>query len=110
MSTYQLPVSSDPNQQMSFTAGGMHIGLSLYYNPVPTGGQWHIDLKDADSDEIIISGYAIVCGVPLLKRMTLPFYFVLVDTSGLHLNPYGGDDMGTRCKLYVVEKTDAAIR
>lgn len=104
MTAYLLPASSDPNQKMTFTAGGMHIELTLYYNPIPDGGQWFIDLTDADSGDVLVSGYAIVCGVPILKRMTLPFYFRLIDASGLDLNPYGGADMGTRCKLYVVEK------
>lgn len=104
MPTYQLPVSSDPRQSMSFSAGDMTVELTLYYNAVPDGGQWHIDLIDSDSQVQLVSGYAIVCGVPILKRMTLPFYLRLVDTSGLNLNPYGGADMGERCKLYVVEK------
>lgn len=89
---------------MTLSVSGMSIRLDLYYNPVPEGGQWHIDVKDAESGEAFVAGYAIVCGIPLLKRMTLPFYFRLVDTSGLNLNPYGGGDLGTRCKLYVVEK------
>ncbi|EBL3323371.1 hypothetical protein D4T62_10520 [Salmonella enterica subsp. enterica] len=82
----------------------MSVDLTLYYNPVTDGGQWYFDMADADSQEQLVSGYAIVCGVPILKRMTLPFYLRLIDTSGLNLNPYGGSDMGTRCKLYVVEK------
>lgn len=104
MAIYKLPVSSEPRQQMTFPAGGMSVAMALYYNPVSDGGQWHIDLSDADSDELLVSGYAIVCGVPILKRMNLPFYFRLVDTSGLKLNPYGGEDMGNRCQFYVIEK------
>jgi hypothetical protein len=104
MAEFLVPASSNPNQVMRFQAGGMHVKLALYYNPIPTGGQWFIDVSDADSEEVYVSGYAIVCGVPILKRMTLPFYFLLIDTSGLNLNPYGGNDMGTRCKLYIVEK------
>lgn len=104
MVTYKLPVSSETRQQMTFAVGGMSVGMTLYYNPVSEGGQWHIDLSDADSDEVLVSGYAIVCGAPILKRMNLPFYFRLIDTSGLNLNPYGGGDMGNRCQLYVIEK------
>lgn len=104
MAIYELSVSSEPRQVMKFTAGGLHISLSLYYNPVPQGGQWLIDMSDADSQELLISGYALCCGIPILRRMTLPFYFLLLDTSGSSLNPYGGNDMGSRCKLYIVEK------
>ncbi|MDK9607116.1 phage baseplate plug family protein [Lelliottia wanjuensis] len=104
MATYKLPISSDPRQRMTFNAGGMNVSLTMYYNPIPDGGQWFIDLADAESDEVLVSGYAIVCGAPILKRMTLPFYFRLIDTSGLNLNPYGGNDMGSRCELHVIEK------
>ncbi|HEY4438706.1 MAG TPA: hypothetical protein VGN40_21350 [Lelliottia sp.] len=104
MGAFLLPVTSAPRQQMTFTAGGLRARLTLFYNPVPDGGQWHLDLEDADSEEVLVSGYALVCGTPILRRMTLPFFFRLIDTSGLDLNPYGGRDMGMRCKLYVVEK------
>ena len=104
MTLWKIPVNTSPRQNMRFQVAGMHIGLTLYYNPVPEGGAWVMDLTDADSGERLVSGYSLVCGVPVLKRTTLPFWFRLEDTSGLQLNPYGGQDLGTRCLLYVVEK------
>jgi hypothetical protein len=104
MNIWKIPVNSSPRQSMRFQVGDLHVGLTLYYNPVPDGGTWVMDLIDADSNDVLVSGYSLVCGVPILKRTTLPFWFRLVDISGLHLNPYNGNDLGTRCLLYVVEK------
>ncbi|WP_208951222.1 hypothetical protein [Rahnella sp. ChDrAdgB13] len=103
---YQLPVGSEPNQTMTFTVGSTHVRLTLYYNPVPTGGQWHMDVEDADTEAVYARGYALVVGVPLLYRTQLPFWFWLEDTSGLNLNPYGGNDLGARCLLYVMDRSD----
>lgn len=104
MSVWKIPVNASPRQSMRFQIGDMHIGLTLYYNPVPQGGAWVMDLTDVDSGEALVNGYTLVCGVPILKRTTLPFWFRLEDTSGLQLNPYGGNDLGSRCLLYIVEK------
>lgn len=103
---YKLAVSSDPYQTMKVTVGDTKYQLSLRYNPVPTGGQWLVDIADASTSSALISGYALVCGVPLLKRTRLPFWLYLYDSSGSALNPYGGTDLGSRCILYLMDRSD----
>ncbi|MGE9550439.1 phage baseplate plug family protein [Erwinia amylovora] len=103
---YKLAVSSDPYQTMKVTVGDTKYQLSLRYNPVPTGGQWLVDISDASTSVALISGYALVCGVPLLKRTRLPFWLYLYDSSGSALNPYGGNDLGSRCVLYLMDRSD----
>lgn len=91
---------------MKVTVGDTKYQIALRYNPVPTGGQWLVDITDASTSAALISGYALVCGVPLLKRTRLPFWLWLQDTSGSALNPYGGSDMGSRCVLYLMDRSD----
>ncbi|WP_191939644.1 hypothetical protein IFU37_022635 (plasmid) [Pantoea agglomerans] len=54
-----------------------------------------MDIADANN------GQALISGVPVLKRTSLPFWLYLYDSSGNALNPYGGNDMGSRCVLYL---------
>lgn len=103
---YKLSVSSDPLQTMKFNIGDTKYQLDLHYNAVATGGQWFIDIYDANTSEALIRGYALVVGVPVLKRTRLPFWFYLNDSSGLNLNPFGGNDLGQRCVLYVMDRSD----
>lgn len=103
---YKLTVSSDASQTMKVTVGDTKYQIDLRYNPVPTGGQWLVDIADASTSSALISGYALVCGVPLLKRTRLPFWLWLQDASGSALNPYGGSDMGIRCVLYLMDRSD----
>ncbi|WP_277973542.1 phage baseplate plug family protein, partial [Pantoea agglomerans] len=84
---YRLAVSSDPYQTLKVTVGSTKYQLSLRYNPVPPGGQWLVDIADANTSQALISGYALVCGVPVLKRTRLPFWLYLYDSSGNALNP-----------------------
>lgn len=103
---YQLSVSRDPYQTMKVTVGEAKYQIDLRYNPVPTGGQWLVDISDAGTSEALIRGYALVCDVPILKRTRLPFWLYLYDSSGSALNPYGGSDLGNRCILYLMDRSD----
>jgi len=60
-----------------------------------------VDIADANNGQALTSGYGLVCGVPVLKRTSLLFWLYLYDSSGNALNPYGGNDMGSRCVLYL---------
>lgn len=103
---FKLAVSADPHQTMKVTVGDTKYQIDLRFNPVPTGGQWLVDIADASTSAPLISGYALVCSVPLLKRTRLPFWLWLQDTSGAALNPFGSNDLGSRCVLYLVDRSD----
>lgn len=106
MTPYQLFIGSEPSQTMKFIIGDTKYQLNLRYNPVATGGQWFIDIFNASTSEALVNGYALVAGVPVLKRSRLPFWLYLFDSSGLNLNPFGGNDLGGRCQLYIMDRSD----
>lgn len=95
---YQLLVSADPKQEMSFQIAGLHVHLAVYYNTLSQN--WQFDVSDADTGEIWRTGQGMSCGAPMLSRTTLPFRLWLHDTSGLQLNPTS-NDLGSRVLLYV---------
>ncbi|MGA4635104.1 phage baseplate plug family protein [Pseudomonas solani] len=100
----RIPVSSEPLQEQSFDFAGRRLRLTLRYNSI--GDHWAFDLLDESDNTWLAQGLTLVVGVPMLWRSTLPFFLWLDDLSGVGLDPMGGKDMGSRCLLYIGEKSE----
>ncbi|HGM5801107.1 TPA: hypothetical protein ACKP5W_003792 [Pseudomonas aeruginosa] len=101
-----LPIDDSPLQEQRFEFAGQRLRLTLRYNSV--GDHWGLDLFDELSQAWIAQGLALVVGVPMLWRSSVPYYFWLTDESGAGLDPIGGQDLGSRCRLYIGEKSEVA--
>ncbi|UXY51325.1 phage baseplate plug family protein [Pseudomonas tohonis] len=100
----RIPISSEPLQEQSFDFAGRRLRLTLRYNSI--GDHWALDLLDESDNTWLAQGLTLVVGVPMLWRATLPFFLWLDDLSGVGLDPMGGNDMGSRCLLYIGEKSE----
>lgn len=98
----QIIVDSSPYQEQTFSYAGYSLRMTIRYNSI--GDFWNFDLFDLNADSFICQSTALVVGIPMLSKETCSFYLWLEDESGLDLDPVGGEDLGTRCKLYIGEK------
>lgn len=97
-----IPVTQSPYQEQTFDFNGRKIRLTLRFNSI--GEFWAMDVYEPVTQRQICQGQALACGVPILLRSTQPYFFYLEDESGAELDPFGIDDLGTRCFLYIGEK------
>lgn len=97
-----IPIDSSPCQEMSISFKGKRLRLTIYYNSIADG--WKMDVFDLEKKNYVAQRVALVVGVPILGRRPLDYFFGLTDTSGLELDPYAGEDLGTRCRLYIEDK------
>ncbi|MCG9064725.1 hypothetical protein LH425_06660 [Laribacter hongkongensis] len=100
----QLPVDSSPLQGMTVEVAGRSLQLTIRYNSI--GDHWAIDIYDEADMRWVAQGQALATGVPILWRVQVPYFFLLVDESGIGLDPSGGADLGSRCLLYIGEKSE----
>lgn len=98
-----IPVTPTPFQELRFEFNGARLQLTLCFNSV--GQFWAFDLFDISRNRQICSGSSLVCGVPLLLRKSTPYFLWCEDESGAELDPLSIDDLGSRCFLYIGEKT-----
>lgn len=98
----QIPVSSQPLQEMTFNFNGRTLRITLRFNSVCEC--WSVDLFDMTKQKQISQGLGLVCGVPLLWRTSQPYFLWLEDESNQNLDPMSLSDMGNRCTLYIGEK------
>lgn len=99
----QIPLTSSPYQEQTFDFLGRKIRLTLRFNSL--GNFWAMDVFEPVNQKQICLGQALACGVPLLARSTQPYFFYLDDESGAELDPMSIEDLGTRCFLYIGEKS-----
>lgn len=99
----QIPVTQSPHQEQTFEFNGAKIRLTLRFNSV--GKFWAMDVFEPVNQKQICTGQALACNVPILARSTQPYFFYLEDESGAELDPVGMSDLGTRCFLYIGEKS-----
>lgn len=102
MQLYQIPITQDPYQELSFDFEGTKIRLTLRFNSI--GQFWAVDVFEPVNQVQICEGLSLVCGVPLLWRTAQPYFLWVSDESGAGLDPMSLDDLGTRCFLYIGEK------
>lgn len=100
----RVPVDSHPYQEQSFEIGDRRIRLTLRFNAI--GEFWAIDVFDEAAQQHVAQGLALVVGVPVLWRSTVPYFFWVTDESGADLDPARLDDMGLRCLVYVGLKSE----
>ena len=100
----RIPVDSSPQQEMTIQYEATQLLLNVRYNTV--GDHWELDVYDQTQDRQICQGLALAVGVPMLWRAAVPYVFWLVDSSGVGLDPTGGEDLGSRCLLYIGDKAD----
>lgn len=99
---YQIPVTQSPHQEQTFEFNGVKIRLTLRFNSI--GRFWTMDIFEPMKGKQVCRGMSLVCGVPLLNRMTRPYFLWLTDESGANLDPMSLSDLGTRCLLYIGAK------
>lgn len=99
----QIPVTQSPHQEQTFEFNGNKIRLTLRFNSV--GKFWAMDVFEPVNQKQICTGQALACNVPILVRSTQPYFFYLEDESGAELDPVGMSDLGTRCFLYIGDKS-----
>lgn len=99
----QISVTQSPHQEQTFEFNGIKIRLTLRFNSV--GKFWAMDVFEPVNQKQICTGQALACGVPLLVRRAQPYFFFLEDESGAELDPMEMSDLGTRCFLYIGEKS-----
>ena len=99
----KIPLTQHPYQEQTFEFSGIKIRLTLRFNSI--GQFWAMDIFEPVNQKQICRGQALACGVPLLTRSTQPYFFYLDDESGAGLDPVGMSDLGTRCFLYIGEKS-----
>ena len=100
-----LPVTADPQQELSVKLDGQTYTLSLHWNS--RSSRWYLDVLD-DNGVMLTAGKCVVVGWPLVGvRETdprLPPGLILaVDTSGQDVDPTL-DDFGTRVQLLYMEQ------
>ena len=100
---HQINLTQSPYQEQTFEFNGIKIRLTLRFNSI--GQFWAMDIFEPVNQKQICRGQALACGVPLLTRSTQPYFFYLDDESGAGLDPVGMSDLGTRCFLYIGEKS-----
>lgn len=99
----QIPLNNAPYQEQTFDFNGTKIRLTLRFNSI--GSFWAMDVFEVINQKSICNGQALACGVPLLIRGTQPYFFFLEDESGAELDPVSREDLGSRCFLYIGEKS-----
>ncbi|MGP1572936.1 phage baseplate plug family protein [Aggregatibacter segnis] len=99
----QIPVTQSPHQEQTFEFNGTKIRLTLRFNSVSKF--WAMDVFEPVNQKQICTGQALACNVPILERSTQPYFFYLEDESGAELDSVGMSDLGTRCFLYIGEKS-----
>lgn len=103
----QLPVDSSPLQGMTVEIAGRSLQLTIRYNSI--GDHWAVDVYDETDARWIAQGQALMVGVPILWRVQVDYFLLLVDESGVGLDPTGGNDLGSRCLLYIGEKSEVNL-
>ncbi|MCX8566829.1 MAG: hypothetical protein ON057_001556 [Glomeribacter sp. 1016415] len=104
---YQIPVDSAPYQEMTIAFKAHALRLTLRYNSLVD--YWALDVFDLKRDRYTTQGQPLVVGVPILWRRPVEYCFILTDESGIGLDPVGGEDLGQRCFLYIVDKTQIPL-
>lgn len=99
----QIPVTQSPHQEQTFEFNGTKIRLTLRFNSI--GKFWAMDVFEPVNQKQICTGQSLACNVPILARSTQPYFLYLEDESGAELDPVGMSDLGTRCFLYIGEKS-----
>lgn len=95
---HQIPISSAPFQEMTFSFSETVLRLTLRFNSV--GECWTFDLYDTLKQKQIAEGMGIVCGVPLLWRCSTPYFLWLEDENGTDLDPMTANDLN-RFSLFI---------
>lgn len=99
----QIPVTQSPHQEQTFEFNGIKIRLTLRFNSI--GKFWAMDVFEPVNQKQICTGQSLASNVPILARSTQPYFLYLEDESGAELDPVGMSDLGTRCFLYIGEKS-----
>jgi hypothetical protein len=103
----KIPVNNSPYQEMTLDFNDEKIRLTIRYNAMAS--LWFMDVYSVTADSLIESAVPLLVGVPLLWRNTAGYFFEVVDESGLMVSPFGVNDLGTRCFLYIHSKVDVVL-
>lgn len=99
---YEIPVSTEEIQEQSFTLFNMNLRLTLYFNTISRG--WQFDLLDTNTDQFIAQRYGLTVNSPALFTKNLPFIILMADGSGMGLSAVQRRELGSRLKVYFVDK------
>lgn len=99
---FEIPVSTEETQEQSFDLFGMSVRLTLYFNRFLQG--WQFDLYDTNKNKYITQREGLTVGAPSLIEKNLPFILTLIDQSGSGINSMSREELGSRLKLYAVDK------
>ncbi|WP_445496688.1 phage baseplate plug family protein [Photorhabdus sp. SF281] len=99
---YEIPLSTEEIQEQSFSLFNMNLRFTLHFNSISSG--WQFDLLDTNTDQYIAQMYGLAVNSPALITKNLPFVIVMSDGSGFGLNSIRRSELGTRLKVYFIDK------
>lgn len=100
---YEIPATSEPIQEQSFSLFGYNLRFKLRFNSV--SALWNFDLFDINKNTYITQAAGLSIRSPVLLGKNFPFIVTMTDGSGLGFNSIMQNEMGKRLRVIFVEKS-----
>ena len=98
-------ITDEPHQRHTITFEESEVNITLRYYPIVE--MWTID---AEYKNINARGYKLSAEVLHMRSRNFPFDFIVLDNSGVGLDPIRLDDFSTgRCELYMLDAIDMEV-
>lgn len=100
---YDLSPTTDPRQSISITVGGHSYQIDLNYNTVAE--LWMATVTDVSNSTVLCSSFALQYGRLAMGNWNTRVALAVVDYSANRIGPLTLNDMGSRCSVYIIDKS-----
>lgn len=100
---YDLAPTTNPRQSISIAIAGYAYQVDLYYNSVAE--LWMATVTDVSNTTVLCSSFALQYGRLAMGNWNTRVALAVVDYSANRIGPLTLDDMGSRCSVYIIDKS-----
>lgn len=100
---YDLAPTTDPRQSISIAVGGYSYQVDLVYNTVAE--LWMATVTDVSKSTVLCSSFALQYGRLAMGNWNTRVALAVVDYSANRIGPLTLNDMGSRCSVYIIDKS-----